>query len=40
VYQAFFHGDDAMEAMINEGCGTETQRATQTAPIDIEEEGP
>jgi hypothetical protein len=42
VFQAFFEGDEAMEAMINEGGGTETQRATQadtqTVSIDIEDE--
>jgi hypothetical protein len=29
MYQTFFDGDATMEAMINEGGGTETQRATQ-----------
>jgi hypothetical protein len=42
VYKTFFDGDGAMEAMINEGGGTETQRVTQvdtqTALIGIEDE--
>jgi hypothetical protein len=42
MYQAFFDVDAAMEAMVNKGCGTGTQRATQvdtqTTPVDIREE--
>jgi hypothetical protein len=29
VYQTLFDGDEAMEAMINEGDGTATQHVTQ-----------
>jgi hypothetical protein len=42
MYQAFFDGDGTMEAMINGGGVTETQRATrvdtQTISVYIEEE--
>jgi hypothetical protein len=42
MYEAFFDGGATMEAMFNEGGGTETQRATQvhaqTSAVDIEEE--
>jgi hypothetical protein len=40
--QAFFEGDEAMEAMINEGGAIETQRTTQadtqTTLIHVEDE--